>query len=381
MRMFCPNVSANMRVTRPRIARWTSGAALAVAAALSITMACASPAAAEHTHFWRQSDYDDFQKGTAKGLALRSDGEIVLAPKFVPFADTNLAYLWALRTDSHGNLYAAGGSNAKVIRVDGNGKSTTVFESTEMTAQTLAIDKADNLYVGTSPDGKIYKVTPAGQKSVFFDPKTKYIWDVVVGPDGTLYVATGDTGKIFSVAPDGKGETFFASGETQVLALALDGKGNLLAGTEPDGLVLRIPLKAPDVAAAAAKRVPAKGDSATNTQNGGEGNARQAYVLYETTKKEITSLVPDGAGNIYVSAIGEKPRPGTTLAAPQPPPAPANTIESQNITITVGAAGTTPQLAPTPFNPFPTLASSSVYRIAAAGAPQEIWSSRDALVY
>src|SRR6202163_235363 len=61
----------------------------------------ATPAAAEQTHFWRQSDYDEFQKGTAKGLALRSDGQIVLAPKFAPFADSNLAYIWALRTDSH----------------------------------------------------------------------------------------------------------------------------------------------------------------------------------------------------------------------------------------------------------------------------------------
>src|SRR6478672_456416 len=92
-------------------------------------LVCVAPAVAEHTRFWRQSDYDAFQKGTAKGVALRSDGAIVLAPKFTPFGDASLAYLWSLRVDSHGNLYAAGGSNAKIVRFDAAGKATTVFES------------------------------------------------------------------------------------------------------------------------------------------------------------------------------------------------------------------------------------------------------------
>src|SRR3984893_11797916 len=286
--------------------------------AVILAIGGAAPAAAEQTHFWRQSDYDEFQKGTAKGLALRSDGQIVLAPKLAPFADSDLAYIWALRTDSHGTLFVAGGANAKVIRLDAAGKPTTVFESTEMSAQALVIDKSDNLYVGTSPDGKVYKVTPAGQKSVFFDPKTKYIWNLALGPDGTLYVAPGDTGKIFSVTADGKSETFFGGGETHILALAFDGKGNLLAGTEPNGLLLRIPLAAPPAAAAA--RPPnnkADKDNKTdqekqNAENGAAASGRQAYVLYETNKKEITAIVPDGAGNLYVSAIGEKARPSTT---------------------------------------------------------------------
>src|SRR6266849_5072102 len=83
----------------------------------------------------------------------------LLAPKFAPFADTSLAYLWSLRLDSHGNLYAGGGSNAKIMKFDNGGNSTTVFESMDMTAQALVFDKSDNLYVATAPDGKVYKVT------------------------------------------------------------------------------------------------------------------------------------------------------------------------------------------------------------------------------
>ncbi len=247
---------------------------------LAAVMLAASPALAEHTRWWRQSSFEEFDKGTAKGVALRSDGKLFLAPRFAQFADANLAYLLALRADSKGNLYAAGGANAKVLRLDANGKTTSVFESSELAAQALAVDSAGNLFVGTSPDGKVYKVTPAGQSSVFFDPKTKYIWDLAVDKDGTVYVATGDSGKIFSVAPDGKGQVFYSSEETHIRTLALDSSGNVLAGTEPSGLVLRIS-KA--------------------------GNPHRAFVLYETSKKEITALLQDSTGNLYVNSVRANP--------------------------------------------------------------------------
>ena len=70
--------------------------------------------------------------------------------------------------------------------------------------------------------------------------------------------------KIFAVAPDGKGQVFYSSEETHIRSLALDSNGNVLAGTEPSGRVLRIPKAA---------------------------NNRRAFVLYETSKKEITALL------------------------------------------------------------------------------------------
>ncbi len=285
---------------------------LVVAAALIIV---ASPALAEHTRWWRQSSFEDFDKGTAKGVGLSSDGKLFLAPRFAEFSDANLAYLLALKTDSKGNLYAAGGSNAKVVRLDSAGKSTTVFESSELAAQALAVDATGNLLVGTSPDGKVYKVTPSGQSSVFFDPMTKYIWDLALDKDGTLYVATGDTGKIFVVAPDGKGQVFYSSEETHIRSLAIDATGNILAGTEPNGLVLRIPKAA---------------------------NARRAFVLYETSKKEITALLQDGNGNLYVAAVGDK----TPNSGGQPRPLAPDVTASASFTAPIGESQGNANAAP-----------------------------------
>ncbi|MGB8653467.1 MAG: hypothetical protein WCD23_03030, partial [Candidatus Acidiferrales bacterium] len=268
---------------RGRIIAWV------LAAGIAGGMAAGGAARAEHTRTWTQSEYSEFDRGTAKGVALRSDGKLMPAPKFTDFSDPNLAYIWMLKVDSRGRVYAAGGSNAKVLRFDDPAKPTTVFESPELAAQAIAFDKQDNLYVGTSPDGKVYKVTPEGKKSVFFDPKTKYIWALALDGQGNLFVATGDKGEVYVVGPDGKGQVFYQSDERHARSLAMDAQGNLIIGTDPNGLVVRVAMERKG-----AQALPAAG---------------AAYVLYETDKKEVTSLLEDGKGNLYAAAIGEKPRP------------------------------------------------------------------------
>jgi len=322
---------------------------------------------AEHTHFWRQSDYSDFEKGTAKGVAIRSDGMLIPAPQFAAFSDPNLMYLWALRTDSRGRVYAAGGSDAKVLRFDDPAKPTTVFEAPELSAQTIAFDAHDNLYVGTSPDGKVYKVTPDGQKTVFFDPKAKYIWALALDAQGTLFVGTGDKGEIFAVTPDGKGQLFYQSDERHARSLAFDAKGNLLVGTDPDGLILRI-----EIARAAGSK-----DSQTPTKAGA------AFVVYETDKKEVTSLLTDSSGNLYAAAIGEKQRPATptpapVLSAPQST-APALTAQGA-VTLAIQAAAAAQ--SPPAFSLFPsTTGGSQVVKISPTGSQETLWTSREDLVF
>jgi hypothetical protein len=329
--------------------------------AVLLVLVGAAALRAEHTRYWRESTFDEFERGTAKGVALRSDGKLLLAPRFTPVADVDLAFLWALRADSKGNLYAGGGSGAKVVKIDASGKMTTAFESTELSAQALATDAQDNLYVGTSPDGKVYKVSPAGEKKTFFDPKTKYIWAITVDSDGTVYVATGDTGLIYAVTPDGKGDVFYKSDQAHIRALAFDGKGNLLAGTEPDGRILRI------------------------SKSKVSGSNRTGFVLYETTKKEITSLILDPSGNLYAAAIGDKSRSSSpTFSSATDTIVPGQGTQFQQApggqTITIG--GVQPQLPPvTSFSPSASVTGSAVYKLAPDGSPQQIWTSRDTLVY
>jgi WD40 repeat protein len=326
-------------------------------AVMALGFFCPGNALADRTRRWRQSSYDDFLKGSSHGVAVRSDGRLELAPKFALIADADASYLWSLRVDPKGTLYAAGGSPAKVFRFDGNNKPSTVFDSSDLSAQAIAFDKQGALYVATSPDGKVYKVSASGEKSVFFDPKTKYIWDLAFAPDGILYVATGDKGQIFAVTPDGKGELFYASDEAHIRVLAFTANSALLAGTEPSGRILRV---------------------TRGANNPDKKGTAEGFVLYETSKREVTSLAvaPDGA--IYVSAIGEKQRPNTAPATVIVGPQGTTTISPGGVSGISVSGGQQPQI---PFAPFPPLLSSSIYRLAPDGAPEELWSSREDVVY
>jgi WD40 repeat protein len=333
--------------------------------AIGATLVAPVLAFAEHTRYWRESDSAEFEKGTAKGVAIRSDGRLMPAPKFSAFSDPNLAYIWQLRLDSRDRLYAAGGPNAKVIRLDDAGKPTTVFESSELAAQAIAFDAKDNLYVGTSPDGKVYKVTPDGQKSVFFDPKTKYIWAIEIDRAGDLFVGTGDKGEVFAVSPDGRGQVFYQSDERHARSLALDSQGNLLIGTEPNGLIVRV-------------RIERSKESAVPL-------AGATFVVYETNKKEVTSLAEDANGNLYAASIGEKTRIAVPL--PQPPVTP----QTQTVATGPGATGGNLVIAQTqgqgaaPVAPLTYFASATggaeVVKLSAEGSPETLWSSHDELVF
>ena len=58
--------------------------------------------------------------------------------------------------------------------------------------------------------------------------------------DGTVYIGTGPHGQVWKIPADGKPSVELATKSKNVLSLIDDGKGNLLAGTDGNGLVIRI---------------------------------------------------------------------------------------------------------------------------------------------
>src|SRR5580704_5686174 len=90
--------------------RFALGAALTCAALICL-------AHADNTRVWRQDHFEDFDRGTPTNVSMRSDGVLLLAPRFRALGDPQLNYIWALVEDSRGRLYAAGGSPGKLVRV------------------------------------------------------------------------------------------------------------------------------------------------------------------------------------------------------------------------------------------------------------------------
>ena len=332
---------------------------------------------AEGTQSWEQSSYDEFEKGTSKGVAIHSNGHLELAPPLKAISTTPSTFLWALAADATGDIYAAAGSPARVYRITPQGQVSIIFEPQELQVQSLLVDKDGTLYAATSPDGKVYRIvrkpgvsfpnpTPPAKKdvsteaeipknvpvdsaytaTVLFEPKTKYIWDLAEDSQGRIYVATGDTGEIFRIEKNGTGALFFKSDEAHIRALTVDRKDNLIAGSDGSGLIYRI---------------SPSGD---------------AFVLYSANKKEITALVVDPDGNIYAAGVGDKRMTTTPMVTPLPAAA--------------AAGGATPTAVPNasalgatraPALPVGITGGSEIYRIAPDGSPKRIWSSRDDVVY
>src|SRR5215471_8630666 len=112
---------------------------------------------ADGTETWQQSKFEDFEKGSARGVAILSEGALELAPQFKALYTSPSTYLWAIASDPAGNVYAASGAPARIYRVQPDGKSEIIFEPKELQVQAL-IEHKGVVYAATSPDGKVYKL-------------------------------------------------------------------------------------------------------------------------------------------------------------------------------------------------------------------------------
>jgi len=329
----------------------------------------------EGTRNWEQSKFEELAKGTATGVAIRSNGSLELAPAFKSLYTAPSTYIWSIASDSAGNIYAASGAPARVYRITPDGQATTIFEPTELQVQALVVDKNGAVYAGTAPDGKVYKierksgasndagkapdkskgqVDPNWNSSVYFDPGTKYIWDLTFDSAGDLFVATGDHGEIFKVTPKGDHSVFFKSDEAHIRVLAVDPKGNLIAGSDGSGLLYRI--------------------AATG----------EAFVLYSAPKKEITALAIDANGNIYAAGVGEK-RPGqnsgmgpSIMPVSNPSPSMSGAPPGLVLTPTLPSTST---MVNFPAPGAGASGGSEIYRLAPDGSPTRMWTSREDIVY
>ncbi len=169
-------------------------------------------------------------------------------------------HVFALAAGNNGDLYLATSPRGKVYRLTKLGALQSVYEARGAVIS-LAVDKADNVYVGTSPLCRVYRISPDGTKLELMRGMGRGNRHVLalqmVGDD--LYAATGPAGGIYRITdpagqePEvtpifaredqraGDDETDETGPESlMVNALAVDGKGQLLAATSSPGQVLQL---------------------------------------------------------------------------------------------------------------------------------------------
>lgn len=299
---------------------------------------------------WGIESRAELLRGDTHGVSISDTGALTLAPRFAPMFDTGQSYIWSSAVDDAGNIYLGTGHDGKIFRVAPDGRGALLYDAPELDVTALAVGRDGAVYAGTSPDGKVYRITSDGRAEVYFDPPDKYIWSLAVLPDGALAVGTGDQGKIYRVRGPGQKaeESLLADiNETNVIALAVDSKGELIAGTDPGGLVLRI------------------------------GSDGRVFALLDSPLREIHALALSPNGAIYALALGEA---ASGAARPSPPSSPAASPPAAQTGVSVAVVddmGGAPTAQPTPARSRGDLggARSAVFRLLPDGSNDVVWSS------
>ena len=305
---------------------------------------------AQGTKLWTVGRYEELERGSTDGVAIRNDGRLESAPATSLLYTTSGNYVWSVAGDASGNAYLGTGGtvsgSATVMRVAPDGTATKIFEGKELGVQSVRVGGDGAVYVATSPDGKVYRVTKnGGPPLVVFDPastaeKSKYLWDLVAGKGGEVYVAAGAPAAVYRVT-GGKTELLFKTADQHIRCLLMSRTGMLWAGTDGGGVVYRI-----DPRQAGAK----------------------PFAMYATAQREVTALAEDDAGNIYVSAVGSKT--GTSL-----PPLPVT--GAVGVTVTFVQPGSTGAVSGSALVPD----GSELYRISTDGTPSRLLSLKEDVVY
>jgi len=218
-------------------------------ASLRVTLLCllaaSSTVYAVKTEHWELASSQDFMSGKLQRLIVTSDGELRLG-----YGDTKLGEfakeIWCSAVGRDGTIYFGTGSPADVYALGKDGKTVKLFEADSIAVTAVALDSRGNLYAATMPEGKIYRI-PAGGKvaegkteEAFCRLRAPYIWSLIVDKKDQLFAGTGPDGKIFRISQDGKTEEWFAAEDSNILCLAFDADGSLLAGGSDRGLLYRV---------------------------------------------------------------------------------------------------------------------------------------------
>lgn len=309
-----------------------------VTAIIAAMVLLAAFAFAAGPQVWSVNSRADVLRGDARGVSIADDGTITLAPSMAEAFKTGQQYVWSSVVDAAANVYLGTGGDGKIFKVPANGQGFEFADLAELNVSALAIGKGGELFAATSPDGKVYRLDTTGKADVYFEPKEKYIWSLAVLPDG-LAVATGDSGRIYKVKAAGSSRDIslmFDTSETHIISLAADEQGNLYAGSDSNGLVMRF---------------------------GAEG---KPFGLLDSPLREIHELAVGPDGSAYVLALGE------SVSTPKPDAA-KETAESKPVTIErPGVPGTEPP----PKSRYDLKdAKTAVYRILPDGSVDLLWAS------
>jgi len=154
-------------------------------------------------------------------------------------------HIFAMALDAAGRLLAGiSGEKCKLCRfqaesgtVNPSGDGETIFEPNDAKyIFAIVTDSTGNIFLGTGPQGKVYQLDPQGREAkLLYDCLDNNILSLSVGSDGFVYAGSDERGLVYKIDPRTKTATvLYDSDQPEVTALLLaagliPGQGDLYA--------------------------------------------------------------------------------------------------------------------------------------------------------
>ena len=160
--------------------------------------------------------------------------------------------------------------------------------------------------VSLSSDGILRPGSPLLWEATLGQPA---LWSMALGSDGNAYAATGHGGKVFRVQSSGRSTMVWNSGLSEVFAVAADAKGNVWAGSSPNGGVYRLNGSKPEEIWRSPDKyiwaIQPASDGSLYVATGESGKIYlvepngKASIFYETGQSNVTALALGRNNRVY----------------------------------------------------------------------------------
>ena len=246
-------------------------------------------------------------------------------------------------------------------------------------------------YLGTGHSGKIYSIDKEGKIELFAQVPEMDIYCMAQDSRGDIYAGTSPNGKIYRLTQNEKAPApFFNPQEKYIWDLKFTEQGNLLAAVGEAGGIYEISPQGEGISILKSdeNHILCLADGGGGTILAGSGGKGHLYrldkgknpqILFESPFEEIKSLAVDSGGNIYIAA-GGKPqdvvRDGLSQGAVR---------ASTDVEITVSASPAGSQQSSRGAASASATSKegqpSALYRLNAAGSAKKLWNSNQELIY
>jgi hypothetical protein len=268
---------------------------------------------------WIQSSQVEFARGDFQGAQVTNTGIVQLAPTGKLLATTTEPFAWSIAADGRGNTYLGTGNEARIIKIDANGTTSTLYDGQEVAVTALTTDAAGNLYAGVSPGGRILRFSLSGERGVIFNTGQTFVWALEFDAQGRLLIATGgERGALYRInipteassitersSTPSSAQPLTRVVERHVRAISLRGS-DIFVGTGDDAVLYQV--DGTSGAATALFQVAQQQSTTTSAQSSDSTNNSEYSVPF--------MMGGGGSGVMYLLMASEMPNIGARPLTP-----------------------------------------------------------------